>query len=307
MFFDTLYNVLMMFLFLAVGFLLRKINKASEKHLPTLSSILVNIGTPFLQVSAFMSLDFSWDVVKKMATFFGFCLIVQAIFFGILFLCIRKKSDDTKFRITPIGAFVGNVGFLGLPVVKSLFPANPEVMCYSAMFMLSMNILIFTVGIYSITGEKKYVSFKQAFFNPATLGFALGILFFAFDLKSVLPSVFTTGISSVASSTTPLCMFILGIRLACTDLKKLFINLHVYSIVGLKLIVFPLFAYLCVYFLPVDEVFKTCVLVLASTPCAAVLLSLCEMYETETDFAANALLLSQILCVFTMPLLTLLL
>ena len=74
----------------------------------------------------------------------------------------------------------------------------------------------------------------------------------------------------------------------------------------MKLILFPLFAYAVVLFLPLPASFKATILVLSSTPGAAITLSLAELHHSETKMAANILILSTVLCFITIPLLTLL-
>ncbi|MBQ7364233.1 MAG: hypothetical protein IJW46_01400, partial [Clostridia bacterium] len=81
----------------------------------------------------------------------------------------------------------------------------------------------------------------------------------------------------------------------------------VYIVAVMKLIVFPLFAYALVYFLPVDGAIKASILVLASTPCAAVILSLSEIHKADAEMAANCILITTLLCFLTIPTLTLLL
>ena len=76
---------------------------------------------------------------------------------------------------------------------------------------------------------------------------------------------------------------------------------------GLKLIVYPLFAYLCVLFLPfVSETFKACILVLSAAPTGAMLLSLAELHGCEQEMSANVVLLATMFCVATLPLMVLL-
>ena len=120
-------NVLITLFYIFPGFILRKMNKASSEHLPSLSAVLVYIGTPFLLLSAFMSLEFSWEMIVSMGWFFLFTILTQALFMLLLFFIFRKKSQNKKFRVMTIGSIAGNVGFFGMPVLRSLFPDKPEV------------------------------------------------------------------------------------------------------------------------------------------------------------------------------------
>ena len=77
---------------------------------------------------------------------------------------------------------------------------------------------------------------------------------------------------------------------------------------GIKLVAYPLFAFLCVRFVPgLDDTFKACVLVLSAAPSAAVVLSLAELHRCEQENSAAVLLLSTLLCVITLPVMLMLL
>jgi len=200
----------------------------------------------------------------------------------------------------------GNVGFFGLPLIKALFPNNPEVACYSCIFVVTMNIFVFTLGVYALTADKKYISIKSAVTNPAFIGMLIGLPIYIFSGVNYMPTPMVTSINLLATMTTPLCMIILGIRLSAMDFKKLFTSPFIYGICAVKLLVFPLFAYAVVYFMPLDPVFKYSILILSGTPCASVILTLAEMHHSERELSANCILLSTILCLITLPLLALL-
>lgn len=301
-------NVLLTLLYILPGFLLCKGKKAIADHLPTLSAVLVYLCSPCMFVSSFLKLEYSVSWLIDMGMFFLVTLVLQALFVLILFLIFAKKYDNAAYRIVTIGSVFGNVGFFGLPVIRALFPENPEVMCYSAMYGISMNVLAFTVGVFCLTRKKEYMTPKAAFLNPSMFGLAVALVCFIFGLDAVLPPVLVSSIDLLGAMTTPLCMLILGIRLAVVPFGKLFTRPTVYLTTLGKLIVFPLFCYAAVYFLPwFSDVFKASVMVLSATPCASMILNLAEMHRSETELSANSVLVSTLLCFLTIPLLVLIL
>lgn len=205
-----------------------------------------------------------------------------------------------------IGSVLGNCGFFGLPLIKALLPQNPEVACYSSIYVISMNLLVFTAGIYCLTQDKKYISIKAAVMNPTFFSILVAIPLYIFSASTWLPDLAKDSIGLLGKMTTPMCMFILGIRLGTMDFKKLFTNSFVYFACVGKLIVFPLFAYACVFFLPLPAPFKASILILAATPCASIILNLAEIHGKEQEMSANCILLSTILCILTIPFMALL-
>lgn len=302
----TFSNVLLTIIYIIPGFLLCKVKKAAAEHLSTLSAVLVYILSPCMIISSFISLDYSTQNLINMGLFFVTVLILQGVFMLVLFLIFKKKYADSKYRILTIGSVLGNVGFFGLPIIKALLPENPEVTCYSSVYVVAMNLIVFTVGVFCLTNDKKFISIKSSLLNPSSLSFLVALPLFIFGAKNWLPQLVIDSVSLLGRATTPMCMIILGIRLASVSFKKLFTRPMVYIICLCKLIIFPLFCYLCVYFIPFEQAFKISVLILSGTPCAAVISSLAEMHHSETELSANCILLSTLLCIATVPLLTLL-
>lgn len=302
-FFIVLKNIAMMMIYLVVGIVLVKTGLAKTDHAKSFSSFLIYVCGPCMIVNALINMDNSLENTIKVGEFFGVTLVLQITFFVILFLFIRKKMDNAGFRIMAVGGVLGNVGYLGLPLVKALFPDSSEVGAYSSIYVMSMNLIVFTIGIFMITKDKKYMSIKSAILNPTTISIvlALPLYFFKVDIPDEIGGM----ISLLGSMATPLCMVILGMRLSAAKFKNLFSRPFVYISAALKLVVFPLFAYLCVYFLPFDTPFKVSILVLSGAPTGAILLSLAEIHECEQEFAANVVLLATLLSVITLPLIML--
>ena len=299
-------NVLISLLYMVPGFILCKSKKAVAGHLSTISAILIYACSPCMIVSSFISLDFSVSNLLYMSLFFAVSFAIQLVFLLILYFILRKKYDDAKYRMLTIGSVLGNCGFFGLPLIKALLPDNPEVACYSSIYVVSMNLMVFTVGIYALTKEKKYISLKAAILNPTTISFFVAFPLYFTSAANWIPGVLKDSIGLLGKMTTPMCMFILGIRLATMDFKKLFTNPFVYLACTGKLIIFPLFAYACVIFLPLPASFKASILILAATPCASVILNLAEMHGKEAEMSANCILLSTLLCILTIPVLAML-
>ncbi len=302
----TLTNVLILMLYIAFGFTLKKMGRAKPEHLPTLSGVLVYIGSPFLVISSFMSFTYSLETLRNMGRFFLATFILMSVFIALTFLLFRKRFNEAKYRIMSVAGVMGNVGFMGRPIVEALFPDHPEVMVYSSIFSVSMNLLAFTVGVFCLTGDRKFITLKAAIMTPNNLGLLIGFPIWFFSWQSRIPEPLLNAVNVIGKMTTPLCMIILGIRIASVSLPKLFKRPIVYVICGMKQLIFPLISFAAVYFLPFDPVFKASILILCSVPCASVLLNLAEIHKSETELAANCVMISTLSCFMTIPLMALL-
>jgi predicted permease len=306
----ALTNVLVTLACIVPGFVLCKCKKAFADHLPTLSGILVFIGTPFLEFTSFISLEYKPEHLAQMGMFFLISLAAQLTFCLGFYLIAGKKRIEQPIRVVNIASVLGNVGYFGLPLVRAILPGNALALCCATMFIVSMNIVTFTVGVFLLTGDKRHISVRSALLNPATVGLAISLPFYFFGWGNSLPSAVTSMASNFAAMTAPLCMFIVGVRLAMSDLKKLFTRGNVYLAAALKLIAFPLFCWLLTWplskILPFQPGLRLTLVILAATPCASHTLNFSEIYKVNPELAANCILISTIFCFATLPLFTLL-
>lgn len=296
-------NVSMILVYMIAGYMLCKSKKAKVTSAKSMSALLLYVLSPCMIINSFLQLEFSKESFVKISKYFLVTLVIQLLFFGVLFLVFGRKYNDARYRILSVGAALGNVGFLGMPIIAAIFPDEPIVLCYSSINVLTMNLIVFTVGIFLITNNKKFISTKSAIMNPTTISILIALPLYFFGVK--FPSNVMNSIGILAKAVTPMCMIILGMRLSEANLKDIFTRPFVYITCALKLIAFPLFAFLCVHFLPfLDDILKTTVVVLACTPSGAVIESLAELHECEQEFAANVVLMTTILCVLTIPVMT---
>lgn len=305
MYSGVLTNVGVMLFYMLAAYALCKAGKGIAAHAKTMSGFLLYVLSPGMIIHSFLQTEYSPETAGNILKFFLTTLALQVLFFLVLYGVLRRKYEEPKYRILTLGAVLGNVGFLGQPLIYGIFPDHPIVTCYSSVYVMSMNILVFTMGVFLITNDRKHISIKSALLNPTSVSIYVALPLFLFRIR--LPEVADHVISVFASMVTPFCMFVLGMRLSTVGWKDLFSRPFVYAACALKLLVFPIFAYLCVVFLPFfDNVFKVSVLVLSSMPAGAIIASLAEMYECEQELSANVVLLTTILSVVTIPLILLL-
>ena len=303
----TFSNVLLMLLYLLPGFFLCKARKVRPDHLSSISVVLLYICGFALYVNALSYLDPSPELFRKMGLFLLFSLAGETLLMLLILLVIgKKRRQEFGLRMLSIATVMGNVGFFGMPVVRALFPDAPEAAVYSSMFNAALNIIAWTVCVFTLTGEKKHISLKAALLNPSMLAVFTGAVLCLLNARDWMPDILRTGFSTLGAMSTPLCMIILGVRLATMDFRTLFTTRLAWLISAGKLLVFPLFCYLLVLPFPLDPVFKGSILILAGTPCASILLNLAEIHHNGQKLAANCALLSTILSILTIPLLSLL-
>lgn len=302
--FTTLFsNVALMLVYMFLGFIICKTKKAVVSHAKSFSALLVYILAPCMLINSFLQLEYTPENAIEIGKFFLVTLLTQLLFFIVLYILLKRKFSDARYRIMSIGGVLGNVGYLGMPMLVGMFPDNPMVLCYSSINVMSMNLIVFTVGVFLITNDKKYISVKNAFINPTMLSILFAMPLFFFKIK--FPVIIGDSIEFLGKMVTPMCMFILGMRLSAAKLKSVFSRAFVYITALLKLVIFPVFSFLLVSPLPfMSDVAKASVVVLAAAPAGAIIASLAELHECEQELAANVVFVTTILSVITIPLVT---
>ena len=310
-FITTLIMVGIMLLTAVPGYILVKVKAIKPESISAFSKVLMFICQPALTVYSFNKADFSKELSINLLIFFGIITAVQLIFIGFFYLIFRKKSEDIRYRITTVATTLSNCSFLGVPLLEAIFPDSPNVAAYSMMYFLSMNLLGWTLVSAIITRNKKYISVKSMILNPALLSLIVALPFFFTGFKiSAVNGQFLgqleNMINILGKMTTPLCMLVMGMRLATISFKNLFTSWMQYFAVGINQIVFPLFVLGILYLLNVDKELMLCMYIMCACPIASVVQNYAEILGEGQATAANMVLLGSMCSIITLPILALL-
>lgn len=293
------------------GYILVKVKAIKPDNIPSFSKVLMFVCQPALTLYSFNKADFGKKLGINLIIFFAVITVIQLVFIGIFFLIFRKKSDDIRYRVATVATTLSNCSFLGVPLLEAVFPDSPNVAAYSMMYFLSMNILGWTVICAIITRDRKYISVKQVFVNPAFLSMVVAVPLFVCGFKISAENGQFFGqleniINILGKMTTPLCMLIMGMRLATVSFKALFTDLLQYLSVAVNQIVFPLVVLGVLYLLHVDKELMLCMYVMSACPVASVVQNYAELVGEGQGTAANTVLLGSIFSILTLPVLALL-
>lgn len=304
LFLTALGSVSTMLLYAMPGFLLVKTKLVKSDSISAFARLLMCVSSPCLVFSSITKNPFSRELALQML--FAFVIILSLLLIGIFgfYFIFRKKRDDVRYRIYTLATTLANGAFMGVPILIALLPEYPQAVAFSAMFSLGLNIIGWSVGSYIISGDKKYVSIKKILLNPATIALVVAIPFFVFGIQ--LPALLDDMVSLLAKMSTPLCMLIVGMRLATASLKGVFLKPMQYLIVGIKQILFPLIVLLLLLPLPLDIGLKKSIYIIFACPVASVVLSFSEMIGKGQKDAANLVLLGTLLSAVTIPVMSLL-
>ena len=288
---------------IVVGFFSRRRRLLDDNHAKSFSDLLMNITLPCTVFISFMR-PFSTELlVESLATFIITGIIFVAGGYIGLFVAKLTKASAGEVQGLRFGSAFGNVAFMGIPIVSAVF--GDEGLIYVSMTIASFNLLVFTHGVRMFDNAPKNINLKALIIKtPALPALFLGFIFFVTGIR--LPPSLEGGIGMIASMTTPLSMILIGMILAKQRLKDALMDIKMMPPVCVRLVIVPLLSFFILRIFISNPLMLDVIITLMAMPPAAVTVIFAEQYEADGMAAARFVVVSTIVCVVTVPLISLL-
>ncbi|MCT2537736.1 AEC family transporter [Aquibacillus koreensis] len=280
----------------AIGFVGYKFLRFEIKPI---SKMALYLMSPFLAFRTFFQNDLNMDYLYLGA----FLVVLCAITIGICYLIGRMKrwgSGDTSSLILAT-AFMNN-GNYGTPLVLLVF--GEKGFHYAIILMVLQQLIMCTVGVYiaakgGADGKELKVSpLREVIRVPIVYGALLGILFNALHIE--VNENIMTAVDMVSDATIPTIMIVLGMQLANISLKRLELG-KLSTALLFRLAIAPVIAYVLTLPLPVDEMVKDILILMAAMPTAANTTMYALQFDAKPEFVSSATLTSTLLSIITLP------
>ncbi|MGX6441891.1 AEC family transporter [Neobacillus sp. K501] len=288
-----------------LGYIVRKKGILNDNANDVLTQLILTVTLPAMILFS-LDISFSFTIVKD----FLWLILMSAYILGLsIFIAswMRRRSKlPEKQKCVYEGLTIfGNQGFIGYAVSYVLL--GEQGIVYLTIFNLCYLILIWTYGIYLFNKRKVTVSWKSIFLNPGILSTLSGLVIFLLPIR--LPEMISTGLESIGKMTIPLSMMMIGILIANVKMKEAFIfmkNIYLWKSAFVKLLLIPIlllpFAGLSVPFPLI-----TIAVLVSGMPSAPTISLYSQKYGADTAFSSFGVLLTTLLCVFSIPFLYMLL
>ena len=299
-------NVIVFVALAVPGFILVKSKMLTQAQSGALSKLLMYVGMPFLILTNIVAkITFNKELLLMM----GVVALIGGVYtFATFFLSkpitAMEKEEKTKGMMRFCSVFSNN-GFLGIPLAMAVFGAGSELMVVIILNIIT-NILMYTLGIYLVSGDKKAISFKKAFLNPVLIAFIIGVGLNLLKVKSYVPEVVDYS-AHFSNLVTPISMIILGMKLGTVKFTALFKSWKMYYVAALKLVVFPLIIVAIAFLVKmvwsvIDMAVVLGVFIAFATPTAGLASTFSDNYDGDTESAVVFTLGTTVLSVLTIPL-----
>lgn len=285
---------------IAVGFIAKKCGVISHETGKGLSAILLKITTPFLIIASFQ-VPFSLQMLSRAGVVFLVAICIHLISIIIGGLLYRRYSEASR-RVLEFTAVYSNCGFMGIPVLQSLYGATG--VFYAAIYNAVFNLFVWTHGVMLFNGKSGTKISWRTLTNPGIISVIIGMILFIFSIR--LPAPVFKALDLIGSTTTPLAMLVIGSLLAEVSGTEVLSNGSVYYASAVRLLILPFLSLTVLKMIGINEILLgSCVLMIAM-PIAAYTALFAELYDGDASLASRCVAVSTLFSMLTLPLIMML-
>ena len=289
-----------------VGYVAGKLGYLGGDFDRQLSSVVINITCPALILSSAMTgelPDRRYILPLLLISTLTYILLAAAGFW--LPRLLTKRRDDEG--AIGFALMFGNVGFMGYPVVASIF--GPEAVFYAAVLNVVNTFAVFTLGTILITGRNEVGGErfqKKALYSTPMLAAYLTMAIVALEIDNI-PAVVSQPLSMLGAITVPAALLIIGSSMSNLSLRTMLGNRTVYATTLLRLVLLPVGVHYLMRLVGFDPFVVNINTLVIAMPVATYGTILCLKYEKDTTMITAVTFITTLLAMVSIPLLVMLL
>lgn len=311
----TLSQMLMMFTFILIGFLLRKTKILPDNAYVAMSRLETYIFVPALNLYNQMT-RCTVETFKQNSNLilYGTVLVLAAIAvsypLSVLFERRHRESAEREYRrnIYKYALVFGNYGFMGNFIVLQIW--GEEMFFKYSMFTLGVGILCYSWGLFILIPKDQSAgvvkNIVKGLMSPPMLALVVGVLCGLCNVQKYVPQFFMNFMSNAGDCMGPVAMVLAGVVVGGYELKSLFVEKKVYIVTALRLIVIPAVMVTILKLIGVSDEIVTMALIAFATPLGLNTIVFPAAYGGDTKTGASMTMISHVLAVATIPLMYLL-
>lgn len=291
-----------LFVIVIVGYMAGKLGYMGGEFDRKLSSLVINWTCPALILSSAMTgeLPDRRFILPLLAISVVTYLVLTGVAFWLPRFLTRRKDDE---GVVGFAMMFGNVGFMGYPVVASIF--GHEAVFYAAVLNVVNTFAVFTVGTILVTGKGEVEGprfQKKVLYSTPMLSAYLTMLIVALEIDNI-PACISQPLTMIGDITVPAALLIIGSSMSQLPLRALMGNTTVYITTVMRLVVVPVAMYFLCLLLGFDPYVVNINTVVIAMPVATYGTILCLKYNRDTSLMAEVTFITTLLSMITIPLL----
>ncbi len=303
-FITALNQMISLLALIAAGFLLVKLGVLKKEAAGVLSRLENNIFIPAIILNTFMA-NFTVENLNVTWQLLLLSLCVELVMIPFAFL-VGKLCEKEKYKqgIVAYGLAFSNFGFMGIAVVRALFPTLEF---EYLIFTLVLWILIYAWATPTLLIPVKDGGIKarlRSFCNPMFVSIILGMVLGLLPFE--MPTAVTKAVGMAGDCMSPVAMLLTGVTVASSDIKAGLKARSTRVSCVLRLIIIPVVALgifrLLSMILTIPTDYYICAFCTLAMPLGLSPVVIPAAYGKDTSMAATMALASHVLSVITLPL-----
>jgi predicted permease len=231
-------------------------------------------------------------------------ILLAAAGFWLPRLLTKRRDDEGAIGFA---LMFGNVGFMGYPVVASIF--GPEAVFYAAVLNVVNTFAVFTLGTILITGKNEVEGErfqKKVLYSTPMLAAYLTMAIVALEIDNI-PAVVSQPLSMLGAITVPAALLIIGSSMSHLSLRTMLGNRTVYATTLLRLVLLPVGVHYLMRLVGFDPFVVNINTLVIAMPVATYGTILCLKYKKDTTMITEVTFVTTLLAMVSIPLLVTLL
>ena len=297
MFFNVLSQVMVLLILIMLGVLLTKLKMLNDVTVKQMTDIVLMLVTPCVIIKSFMR-EFDPSLIKQLLISFLISVIVHVFYIVITCISLHDR-DKSREKVLRFAAIFSNCGFMSVPLLESIL--GDIGVFYGSAYLAIFNVIVWSYGIFLMSGNRKELSAKKIIVNPGIIGITVALLIFFLNIPLHKVPIISQPIGFIAGLNTPIPMIIIGYHLANSNLFEAVKNLKALFSMALKLFIFPLVTLFGMYFCGVRGDVLVAITISASAPTAAITTMFSSKFGGDTSLSVSMVSLSTIISIISMP------
>lgn len=288
-------QVMILLLFIAVGYTLGKTKIANSDHSKILSVLGVYVCIPaniFSSFSKRFTVEYLSDKYPLILASVVIVVLMTLLSFPVGRLFSKDKYQQEIYRYSLV---MPNYGYVGYALAEGIFGA--DMLLNLMIFTMPMSLYVYTLGYCSLTRSK--VNLKKLI-SPANIAIIVGAVWGLLGLP--VPTVLETTFSKASACMGPVSMLLTGIVISQYKFADLFTNKKVYVMSVLRLLVIPCAVTGVMVLMGIDPTVTTVMLLFLVMPCGMNTIVFPKMVGEDCRTGAALTCVTSILCCITIPL-----
>ena len=296
----VLRQMIVILIMILTGFFCQKRGYIQDSHSKSMSFLVANVFNPALVLSSVLSSEKVTDFTMVNRSFLAAVSLAAMMVASAYLLTWRKKEDRRKTVMLRLLYIFNNMGFIGIPVVRSVL--GEKYVVYVAVFMLVYAVLGYTLGISMMDGVSRIsLDNLKKIVNTGTVSAVLALFLFYTGIR--LPQLITLPVTYLGGAATPMCMIVTGMLLARREnLLQLFRDAELVRIAGIKMLL-PLVIAFVLHFLPIPGEIRQLTFILSAMPVGNLQLMQLNERGWDTTLLSDSIIVTTILSVVSIPVL----